>query len=423
MTLPALRCLLAEATPGTLTLRATDLELGIVTAVTADVTVPGKADIPARLLGEYVAQLPVEPVRLRLDGATRRLQASCGRYVANLATMDPEEFPELPSADGGCALDVDAGRLRDAITRVAFAVARDDSRPIFRTVLFDCGANGITLAAADGFRLARAHLPAAGAPTQQLLVPARAVAEFGRVLAEAEAARLLFKTDARTLHLAVGDTTVLAQLAEGRFPDLEPVIPREWETRVTVETTAFRQAVRVAGLFGANGLSGDARPMALAAASDELRLHAHGDETGDAETALPARVEGTAQTVVLNTRLLADLVDAAASPHLELAWLGATTPVVIRERPTTAATRSATADADDSRDVWVVMPLSVPAVTRASTSSPPAPTASSPPPEQGTPAPRSVAPVASTPPAEPAEGTPGTGNTGQPPASDLPHAA
>jgi DNA polymerase-3 subunit beta len=98
-TLPVLQTVRLDARPGRLSLTATDLELGLTTATAADVAAPGAACVPARLLGDDVAQLPAEPVRLGLAPAGRRLRLSCGRFVAHLATRDPAEFPALPAGD------------------------------------------------------------------------------------------------------------------------------------------------------------------------------------------------------------------------------------------------------------------------------------------------------------------------------------
>jgi DNA polymerase III sliding clamp (beta) subunit (PCNA family) len=111
---------------------------------------------------------------------------------------------------------------------------------------------------------------------------------------------------------------------------------------VTVETTALRQAVRVAGLFG----GGEARPVRLDAAATGLRLQARDAETGDAQSELPAALEGEPQRIVLNTRLLADLLDAATGERLELRWDSPQTPVVIRE-----------AGRAETPDLWLLMPL------------------------------------------------------------------
>jgi DNA polymerase-3 subunit beta len=334
---------------GRLRLTATDAELAMSTAILAEVASEGRVAIPARLLGEYVAQLPAAPVRLSLDPARGRVRAACGSFLARLATADPDEFPALPAADGRSAHDLDAGRLRHALERVAFAAARDESRPVLSGVLFDFGAEGLTLAAADGFRLAHARLPEAAATTQQLLVPARAVAEFSRILADAEGARLLLTPDGRGVWLTAGETALYARLIEGRFPEIERVIPQECRTRVIVDTAAIRRAVRVAGLFG----SGEVRPVLLEAMPGRLRVAAWGAETGEAEGALPATLEGEPQAVSLNTRLLVDLLDAVAADRLELRWTSPQAPVVVRE-----------AEAAEAAYLWVAMPLHSPALAQ-----------------------------------------------------------
>lgn len=349
VSLPILQTVLVEASPDGLTLTATDAEMGVVTRLAADITESGRVAVPARLLGETVAQLPAEPVRLSLDGASHRARVACGRSVAHLATLGPADFPVLPATGDSWVFDLEARRLRQALDRVGFAASRDTSRPTLGAVLFDFRPDGLTLAAADGFRLARARLPEAGGTTQALLVPARAVAEFSRLLAEGQTARLSLTPDARGLYLTVGATTLFTLLVEGRFPDIERVIPQAWRTRVTLETTSFRQAVQVASLFGVNG---DTRPVVMEAEDGRLRLHARGDETGEAETDLPAAVEGEAQDVVLNTRLLTDLLAAVSEPQLQLAWTSAQSPVVVREI-------GGAAD-----DVYVVMPLSQRAAPR-----------------------------------------------------------
>jgi DNA polymerase-3 subunit beta len=370
--LPVLRSVLLEGDAGHLILRATDLELSVIATVPAQVAAPGRVAVPARLVAEYAAQLPAAPVRLRLDEATTRLRVASGRFAANLASLNADEFPQLPPADGE-PLDVDARELREAIGRVTFAASRDDSRPVFRSVLLRSGPDGLTLAAADGFRLARARVPAAGAAAAELLVPVRAVVEFGRALAEVDAARLTYRGDAPHVHLEAGDTVLIAQVAAGRFPDIEPVLSQPWGTRVAAAAADFRQAVRVAGLFGTNGSGSDSRPVVLDASPGRLRLSARGDETGDAEAELRAVVDGEShQSVVLNTRLLADVVDAASGPELVLTWHGASRPVAIRMRHAERTTAGGgDPDGSDSLDAWAVMPLLLPQqdqVTGAATS-------------------------------------------------------
>ncbi|MCC6175639.1 MAG: DNA polymerase III subunit beta [Chloroflexi bacterium] len=348
--LPILQNVLLVAEAGTLTLTAADGEIVLVTTVPADVTHPGRTAAPARLLAEYVSQLPSEPLRLLLDGPGKRLRATCGRFDAGLSTADPDDFPVLPPADQSTALDLDAHHLRRAIERVAFAAARDDSRPILAAVLFELGEQGLTVAAADGFRLARAVVAGVAGDDRHLLVPVRAVAEFGRLLVDADTARLIVTPDGGGVHLVAGGTRLFSRLIDGRFPDIDRVIPREARTRVVVQTAGFRQAVRVAGLFGKDG---QVRPVVFEARPGGLRLMARGDETGEAEGEVAAIVAGEAQSVALNSRLLVDLLDTVDGSQLELSWTSPQSPVVVRE-----------VGHEDSPDLWLAMPLHLPQLAR-----------------------------------------------------------
>jgi DNA polymerase III subunit beta len=347
--LPVLQNVLVECEFGRVTLTATDIELAISSTVPADIASAGRAAIPVRLLADYVAELPPEPLRLALEAGQRRVKVSCGRFTANLATIDPEEFPVLPPADESRALALEAARLRQAIDRVVFAAARDDARPVLGAVLLDFGPEGLTLAAADGLRLARVRLPGAATTAHQFLLPARAMAEAARVLAGAEAARLVPTPDERGIYLISGQTRLYTRLIEGRYPDIDRVIPREWRTRVTVDAESLRQNVRVASIFG----GGEARAVLLEATPGCLRLTARGEETGDARSEIPASMEGEAQGVALNTRLLTDVLEAPRSQQLELSWAGPHSPVVVRE-----------VASEDADDLWVVMPLHDPALVR-----------------------------------------------------------
>lgn len=99
--LPILQNVLLAADSESLTLTATDGEIGVVTTVPAEVTNPGHTAAPARLLAEYVGQLPSEPLRLVVDAGKRRLRVTCGRFDARLSTADPDEFPVMPPRSDG----------------------------------------------------------------------------------------------------------------------------------------------------------------------------------------------------------------------------------------------------------------------------------------------------------------------------------
>src|SRR5688572_14930232 len=66
-TLPVLGNYLLEAADGRLTVSATNLEIGISSAVRAEVAAPGRITLQARVLNEFVASLQPGEVELRQD--------------------------------------------------------------------------------------------------------------------------------------------------------------------------------------------------------------------------------------------------------------------------------------------------------------------------------------------------------------------
>lgn len=347
--LPILQHALLVAEPGRLTVTACDHDLAALTTLAADVAAPGRAALDARLLAGYVAELPPRAVRLTLDGARGRTRATCERSSAQFATGAAEDCPVLPgAADSG--LDLDAAALAQALARVLPAVARERAAtPALTAVQFALDADGLTLAACDGSRLARARVPdSPGVDTPAaLLVPGRGAAEFARLLDGAKEgaslARLIRTADDRGLWLAPGDTALHARLAEGAFPMIDALVPQRWGTRVTMGADALRGALRLGALFGER----DQRPVLLDAAGGRLRLLAAEGECGTAETTLPgAEIEGADAALMLDAPLVTRLLDAVPkAARLILAWDGPGAALTIREQ------------GRDTTDLWLAMPL------------------------------------------------------------------
>lgn len=338
-TLPILQHALLIAEPGRLTVTACDHDLAALTTIAADVAVPGRVAIGARLLADYVAGLPPRAVRLTLDGAKRRARATCERSSAQFATG---------AADG--VLDRDAAALAQALDRVLPAVAREHAaNPALTAVRFALDGDGLTLAACDGSRLAQARVPdspGVDVPAE-LLVPGHGAVEFGRLLDGAKAggslARLVRTADDRGLWLAHGDTALHARLTEGAYPVVAALVPPGWDTRAVVVADALRGALRLGALFGDR----DQRPVLLDAAGGRLRLLTAEGEGGTAETILPdVALEGTDAAIMLDAPLVAALLDAVPkAARLILSWDGPGAALTIREQ------------GRDEADLWLAMPL------------------------------------------------------------------
>jgi DNA polymerase-3 subunit beta len=336
-TLPVLGNVLLQTDGGQLRLAATNLELTVVCWVGAKVEEEGAITLPARLLQDYVGLLTAgEPLDFELKG--KKAHLSCGRFEANISGIDAEEFPAIPSVNGGASLTIAAPKLKEAIAQVVFAAAPDDSRPVLAGVLMTVAGGKLTLAAADGFRLAvrKVDLGEVDAPDLSMIVPAKALTEVARGLPSSDEVEveIAVTADGSQVLFRHSQAEVVSRLIEGQFPDFNRIIPRDTKTRVTLQTADFLRATKAAQVFArdnsmivrlnlvpAEGGDEALGRVTVAATSAEI-----GDNTGDVD----ASVEGEAMQVAFNGRYLRDALEALDAQQAFLEVTGPASPGLIR---------------------------------------------------------------------------------------------
>src|ERR1700758_5499449 len=128
--LPVLSGLL-QAAAGSLTLSCFDYEVSARIGIDAEVTEPGTALVPGRLLAEITRSLPSYPVEV--DHEKDDVTVTCGPASFTLVTLPVKEYPRLPELPL-LAGTVDGGALATAIGQVAPAASRDDTLPVITGV-------------------------------------------------------------------------------------------------------------------------------------------------------------------------------------------------------------------------------------------------------------------------------------------------
>ena len=93
--LPVLSNVLLATEEGGLKLAAMDQQLAISVWIGGSIEDEGAITVPARLISDFISQLPEGPVRMELDADTDTLGVSAGRYRAKLKGIDAEEFPPI----------------------------------------------------------------------------------------------------------------------------------------------------------------------------------------------------------------------------------------------------------------------------------------------------------------------------------------
>lgn len=334
-TLPVTQNVLITTDNARLKLSATNLEIAITTWIGVMVEEEGSITVPARLFSEFVNSLPSEHVAIADATKPRGIQLVCGRAEARINGTDAEEFPPIPTVEEGIPLKVTTGVLRNAISRVVFAAATEESRPVLTGVKLEVDGDQFTMAAADGFRLAVQYgkLEEAVSEPVEVIIPAKALQEIGRFLDDSDPYVEIMVTESKSQILfKMKDIEVVSQLIQGTFPNYKPLIPDSHQTSCKVPLDGYLQVARTASIFARDG-NGIVRIELIPSEGDvsgKIIMSARTDEVGDHKGELDASVEGEMGKVAFNSRYLMDVLSAVDSDEISLELGTPSSPGVFR---------------------------------------------------------------------------------------------
>ena len=256
--------------------------------------------------------------------------------------------PSRPSRTATRSLD--SGALRRAINQVVFAAATDNSRPVLTGVHFGIKGAQLRLAAADGFRLAVHTMELEDAPAErEAIVPARALGELSRMLAEVGSrSEMRFNPVGTQVLFDLGHATLSATLLQGTFPNYDQLIPSSHATRTEIAVSEFMRETRIASIFARDG-SGIVRLVATPgedSAPGRLLITARAEELGNNEGELDAMVDGEEAKIAFNSRYLTEVLQVIDADRVAVETSSPSSPGVLRP-------------VGDDRYTHVVMPMFV----------------------------------------------------------------
>ena len=322
------------ATEGSqLKLAATNLEIAITCWIGATIEEEGTITIPARLVTDFVNSLPSGRIDMILSPRSQSLELRCARYEAHVSGLDPADFPPIPKIAEGVTVKVKAEELRMAINQVVFAAASEESRPVLTGVHAEFDGDQLTLAAADGFRLAVRKL-SLDTPVDEkisVIIPARSLAELNRLITDQqEPVELTINPKKSQTIFRLRNAEMVSQLIQGTFPNYEQLIPQSYSTRAVVKLSEFLMATRSASIFARDG-SGIVRLQIMPKdGKGKIAISARAEEVGDNLGEVDAVVEGEEAKVAFNSKYLMDVLGVLTEEEVALEATTSSSPGVIR---------------------------------------------------------------------------------------------
>lgn len=341
-TLPITQNILISTNQSKLKLVATNLEMLISCSVNAKVEGEFSIAMPSKLLTEFISSLPNERVDMSVDKHTMELK--CSSFEARIKGLDSKDFPPIPQISDEIT-KVRAQDLKEGISQVSFAASTDTSRPVLSGVQLNFEEDKLTLAAADGFRLA-VHTTTLSDPIKDkvsLIVPARALDELERILTNPEEeVDILVNPQKSQILFRLKNVELVSMVLPGEFPKYQSMIPSSHKTRIVVESNKFLRAIRTSSLFSKDS----SNIVRIVSSDNEITISATAEEIGDNVGRVNALVEGESIKAAFNAKYLAEASSVISQEKIDLRFTSTTSPCAIRPL-------------ESDKYVCVVMPINV----------------------------------------------------------------
>lgn len=318
-TLPILANFMLVARDGRLTVTGTDMEVELISSVSADITQDGEITIPARKLIEIMKALP-DGAQISLSVSDEKVTLSAGRSRFTLATLPASEFPATDQVETLENITVSEASLKNMMDKTSFAMANQDVRYYLNGLLFDFSQKHLSAIATDGHRLAVCDLDAEVelASDRQLIVPRKGVMELARMLS-ASKEEVTLAIGRNHIRLVKGNTIFTSKLIDGRFPDYKAVIPVGADKQMLVDRVLFTKALQRASILSNEKYKG----VRLEASGSTIKIIAHNPQHEEAVEEIEAELNFERLAVGFNVTYLLDALMAIETETVSLELIDA----------------------------------------------------------------------------------------------------
>lgn len=332
-TLPILSNYLLETEKGRLKISATNLEIGVVVSIGAKIEKEGKIAIPAKILSNFVYNLPSGDI-LELEEEGQHLKVVSTTYQIRIKGMDGKDFPIIPQYKKEYQYVLSAQEIKNALTRLLFCVSLNEARLELTGVCLTLSDASISLAATDSFRLAEEKITIQGYKGDKdeislFILSSGVLQELLRVIST-ESEKIQMALEENQVFFEVDGVEITSRIINGKYPDYQQIIPKEFALQVVFEKNLLQRAMKIAGSL-ASYTSGE---IAMVFDSEEktCTFLSRSQEIGENKTVLPVEfIKGSEPlTIIFNPRYILDGINALSGEKVLFCANNAASPVALR---------------------------------------------------------------------------------------------
>jgi DNA polymerase-3 subunit beta len=334
--LPILSSIVIEADKNNLTLKSTNLDLGIEILVPAKIDEPGTVAVSGTILSTFLSGVAGEKIKMELKDSNLKISTSKNNTTIKVLPID--DFPMIPRVEGD-SFELDGKQFVKGLKSVWYSASTSGVKPELSSVYIYCEEGYVVFAATDSFRLAEKKVKIKKSKDfGAILIPFKNVSELVRVIEKAEG-DVKVTLSKNQISCEFENVYMVSRVVDGVFPDYRQIIPKESKTSVVVLKQDLIQALKISNIF-----SDKFNQVHIKVSDTVFEITTKNNDIGDTLNQVEAVTEGEPIEVNFNQKYITDCFQSIETDSLSLTFNGPNKPVVIRSVP-------------DSAFVYIVMPM------------------------------------------------------------------
>jgi len=307
---------------------STDYELSLVERVEAEITEPGSICVNAKKVFDIVKELQDEDVKIR---STEQLwiHITCGSSEMRLPSVEVGLYPQTVLEDLPQSVTISVDDLKQCIDMTLFAAITNESRRNLMGVCLSTTSDQQTRwLSTDGHRLAQILKSVDDlnfSEDQEVIVPRKALTEVRRT-ADLFGQTVVISFDERVMQFTGGRISFKTRLIEGKFPNCDPIIPKDNTMEIIVNRESFINSLRIVSSISSEKL----RPVKLLISQGVLKLESEKADYGEVVDEIEIGYEGDPFQIGFNSRYLLDVLIVIESEDIKLECKNSMSPTIIK---------------------------------------------------------------------------------------------
>ena len=334
-TMPILEGILIQTNQNELKLTSYDLELGIEYTIECDVKEEGNTVVNSIMFSEIIRKLPDTDINIEVN-ENNLLVIECEGSLYKLATMNPDEFPELPKITVEKSIETDQTILKNMIRKTIFAVSIEENRPIFTGCLFEVINNSLNVVAIDGFRMGWVSNSLSSETNDfKAVIPGKTLNEVNKIILDSFDPIKIGVSKNQAI-FEMENCKIVTRLLDGEFLNYASVIPNNWETRIRVNKNSLQNCFERIILISASSIEKEKKyPVKISIEIGKIVISCT-NQTGDAKEELYTETEGKDLEIGVNPKYFLDALKVIEDEEIYISFGSNISPCVIKPIDETA---------------------------------------------------------------------------------------